>query len=79
MKSHKTFSLVSFLSPLTVTSRCRYTQGLCFSRILGWSYGPRTGGGNTGFPLKKELPHFAFCLSLDAWILAHSFDSALAS
>ena len=50
----------------------------CFSRILASPYGPRTGGGNTGFPLKKVSPYFCFSLALNAWILGQSSDSALA-
>ena len=41
-------------------------------------YGPRTGGGKTGFPLKKVSPYFCLSLALNAWILGHSWDSALA-
>ena len=70
--------MASFLSPLRANSRCRYTRGSGFSRILASPYGPRTGGGNTGFPLKKVSPYFCFSLALNAWILGHSSDSALA-
>ena len=56
----------------------RYTRGSCFSRILASPYGPSTGGGNTGFPLKKVSPYFCFSLALNASILWQSSDSALA-
>ena len=70
--------MASFLSPLRANFRCRYTRGSGSSRILASPYGPRTGGGNTGFPLKKVSPYFCFGLALNAWILEHSSDSALA-
>ena len=37
-----------------------------FGRILASPYGPVTGGGNTGFPLKKVQPYFSFSLALGA-------------
>ena len=70
--------MASFFSPLRASSWCWYTRGSGFSRILASPYGPRTGGGNTGFPLKKVSPYFCFSLALNALILGHSWDSALA-
>ena len=70
--------MASFVSPVRASSRCRYTRGSGFSRILASPYGPRTGGANTGFPLRKVSPYFCFSLALNAWILGHSSDSALA-
>ena len=70
--------MASFLSPFRGNPRCRYTRGSGISRILATPYGARTGGGNTGFPLKKVSPYFCFSLALNAWILGHSSDSALA-
>ena len=70
--------MASFLSPLRANSWCRYTRGSGLSRILASPYGPRTGGGNMGFPLKKVSPYFCFSLALNACILQHSSDSALA-
>ena len=72
------FLMASFLSPLRANSRCRYTRASGCSRILASPYGPRTGCGKTGFPLKKVSPYFCFTLALNAWILGHSSDSALA-
>ena len=71
--------MASFLSPLRANSRCRYTGESCFSRILASPYGPRTGGGNKVFPLKKVSPYFCFSLALNASILGQSSDSILAS
>ena len=70
--------MASFLSPLRANSRCRYTRGSVLSRILASPYGPRTGGGNTGFPMKKVSPYFCSSLALNAWILGDSSDSVLA-
>ena len=78
MNSRRVFSMASFPSPHRADPRCRYKRGSGFSRILASPYGPRTGGGNTGFPLKKVSPYFRFSLALNAWIFRHSSDSALA-
>ena len=78
MNSLGVFFVASFLSPLRVNCGCWYTQGSGFSHILASPYAARTGGGNTGFPLKKVSPYLGFSLTLNAWILSHSSDSALA-
>ena len=60
--------MASFLSPRRAKSRLRYKRGSGFS-LLASPYGPRTGGGNTGLPLKKVSPYLCSSLALNAWIL----------
>ena len=72
--------MASSLSPQRPNARLQHSPspGSCFSRILALPYGPRTGGGHTGFPLKKVLPYFSSCLTLSSRILGHSSGCALA-
>ena len=78
MDARRMFYMPSFLSPLRANFRCPCIRRSGLNRILASPYGPRSGSGNTGFPLKKVSPYSCFSLALGAWISGHTSDTALA-